>query len=320
MIDLSPYIKDLIIQHECIILPEFGGFETHYMPACYNSDSKTLLPPSKKIVFKAEYQKGGEVIKQYISTKLNISEEKAGIELETYIEDLKTRLRNGEQILLKGLGIFKPTQTGIPDFESFNEENYLAESFGLEPLSVTEEPDFFLEKKHKLPKINIQYRNNSLSFVIVGILVISILLLITVLLSSKFELYFFNIGDKNQESDLIILGGNSTKGQATHVEQAIDNYTSVQNALLYLPEEQKEEPSAMHFLVVESLKNLSNAAKLKEKLIEDGYSADILESGGYYRVYLGSYSNKDDALVELQRIRKQLNHSIWLLSSNIEAK
>jgi hypothetical protein len=37
-VDLAPYIRELILNHECIVLPDFGGFETTYSPEQYNEE------------------------------------------------------------------------------------------------------------------------------------------------------------------------------------------------------------------------------------------------------------------------------------------
>lgn len=316
--NLAPYIKELIINHECIILPEFGGFETSYTPARFDSGLKKMLPPTKVVVFKPEYKKGGEILFNHLCVKLNIDSETGKKMVNDYVTDLKTRLRNKEKIFLEGIGILKTGISGELIFESFDDENYLVDSFGLDAFEIKEE-EIIKEKdtsRFQIPVI--ASRNNTLGFVIVGIIVISILMAITVLLSTKFDLYLFNLGDKSKQTDYLIIGGDSSRNSNTRLEKQIDNFTSVKSALSYSGAKMDTNKQSLknYLLVVGSFKNLSNARELYNDLIEEGYPAEIIEDDNNFRVCLGAFEEKNTAMDELQRLRRQINRSVWLLNAN----
>ena len=45
------YISDLLFLHDCVILPEFGGFVGNITAAQLNKSTGELTPPSKQILF-----------------------------------------------------------------------------------------------------------------------------------------------------------------------------------------------------------------------------------------------------------------------------
>ncbi len=47
--EISQYIKELLILNDCVIIPEFGGFVANYKPATIENNQ--FFPPAKEIAF-----------------------------------------------------------------------------------------------------------------------------------------------------------------------------------------------------------------------------------------------------------------------------
>ena len=45
------YISELLFLHDCVIVPEFGGFIGNRKSAQLNKTTNSLTPPSKQILF-----------------------------------------------------------------------------------------------------------------------------------------------------------------------------------------------------------------------------------------------------------------------------
>lgn len=321
---MGPYIKELITTNECIILPNFGGLETWYTPAKFDPVNKRMLPPSKRIVFKPEYTKGGEVLENYICTKLGVKQSKAKTLVANYVSEISNRLESQKKVELSELGTFITDINGQVTFEAYEEVNYLVDSFGLEPLAikeVTSEPS--PQHADNKPKIHLRPRANTLVFVITGIGLISLLVALTVFISSRFDLYLFNIGDTSIENDKIVLGGTYELDE-TRKELAtqIDATTLTKTALQYIEDETNinghndsvKTPSTYYIIIVGSYKTYSNAKNAKLRMINDGFDAEIIEASGLYRTSIGRFTDINYAKSELNRIKNQLNRSVWLLS------
>ena len=70
VVQLTKYIVQLLHQHDCVIIPDFGGFVAQYKPATLDSVTGFYSPPSKQILFNIngmqEIEKVSEDIKKVI--------------------------------------------------------------------------------------------------------------------------------------------------------------------------------------------------------------------------------------------------------------
>lgn len=312
--DLAPYIRELVLLNECVILPSFGGFETNYTAAKYDTFKRQMLPPTKHIQFRQDYIKGGGVLEGHLCKRRKISNDQAVQEIEEYVTSLKRQLEKDNEVLIAGVGLFAKGFGGMLNFTPFEEENYLVDSFGLEALPY-EQKEVNTENK-PTQEFKMRARNNTLQFVIIGFAVISALLIVTVFISSKFDLYLFNVGDKHATDDLIIIGNqHAADTNYRRIDNTLTESTDLKTALYYA-EESTEDVSVdpiLYYLVAGSFKTSKNAENTQKELVEDGYMPSIIENQGFFRVTIGSYSDKQEALHELQRLRRQLDRSIWLL-------
>ena len=46
MIELAQHIEALLLENDCVIVPNFGGFVAHYAPATYVKEENLFLPPT----------------------------------------------------------------------------------------------------------------------------------------------------------------------------------------------------------------------------------------------------------------------------------
>ncbi|MCD8030151.1 MAG: SPOR domain-containing protein [Bacteroides sp.] len=51
MIELSRHIEKLLLEHDCVIVPDLGGFVTHYTPAGRSEQENLFLPPCRTVGF-----------------------------------------------------------------------------------------------------------------------------------------------------------------------------------------------------------------------------------------------------------------------------
>jgi hypothetical protein len=51
MASVNDYLKKLLYQYDCIVVPELGAFLTHYQPASFTESSGLYLPPRKRVAF-----------------------------------------------------------------------------------------------------------------------------------------------------------------------------------------------------------------------------------------------------------------------------
>jgi nucleoid DNA-binding protein len=323
-LDITSFIRDLILLNECVILRGFGGFDTSYKHAIFDKYRKTIVPPSKKITFRADWIKDNGVLEKYIAESLKIKPEKASEYISSYVENINKRLNEEGLLLLEGVGKFQKTEGKKIKFTSIEDENYLADSFGLDMLEVEIEQVRIADAvPTELKPVITGRRRLTGWYVAIGILLLFILITTFILLSGKSGislLGFFNKNtNKSTETEVVIFGKQSKTLEDSvirSIEQTLDKNTSAKNALSLIEEKKtaKIEPGITYLLVAGSFKSAKNADVLKEKLIKKGYNPTIMGAGNNFTmVIVGTFNSKVQASEELTRVRKQLGPSVWLM-------
>ncbi|MEZ5146056.1 MAG: hypothetical protein R2759_02935 [Bacteroidales bacterium] len=70
--DISFHISELLFEHDCVIIPGFGGFVGHYSPAKIHPISHTF-PPSKIFYLTQNSPMTMGLLLDYISQRENVS-------------------------------------------------------------------------------------------------------------------------------------------------------------------------------------------------------------------------------------------------------
>jgi nucleoid DNA-binding protein len=329
-LDITPYIRELILSSECVILRGFGGFDTTYRNAALDKSKKLILPPGKKITFRPDWTKDNGILENYISKSLKIKSEEASKYIDLFVNELLTRLENEGSVLLPEIGSFRRGKARTIEFHELEDETYLADSFGLDTLDIeTETPHKETSFQTELKPILPERRKMTGWFVVIGLLLLSIMVASLIYISGKEGISIFSFSKKtdkaSDKSEVIVFGKKTDVLEDSvmkTIEQTLDKNTIPKKALtpdnisteVVHPKEIIEPAIHSYLLVAGSFKNIKNAEIMKARLEKRGFKPEILTNeGNYVRVIIGKFDNKDDAITELQRIRGQINQSVWLM-------
>lgn len=308
--------------NECIILPDLGGLETSYLPARVDKESHQLLPPTKSITFRPDYKNGGDSLAQLLVDRLQFSEAEALEEIKAYVQRIKEGVRKNGSYELRGIGSFL-VKEGRIDFNSNKEENFLADSFGLDSLdmptsqtSAVNASQAAEQDKYEV-KVVSSKRKNTYALVIAGVIFLLLLIVLTFYLAARFDIELLKVGQSNY-NERLVFGNKIAQNEAMNeaIDSEIETQTSTKHALFY-SEDSSQAPKANakdYHLIAGSFRTAQNAKALQKDLNSSGFPSDLILSEGYYRVVLSSHADKRDALNELFKLRKQLGESVWMLS------
>lgn len=129
------YISDLLFLHDCVIIPDFGGFICNYKSAYIDESTGVICPPSKDILFNRNLIHNDGLLVNWIACKENISYEKATTQLSLFCEDLKIRLNQKQRVGFGDIGVFFTDRRFNIIFEPAR-NNFFAEAFGMEPIET----------------------------------------------------------------------------------------------------------------------------------------------------------------------------------------
>ena len=128
------YIKELLFEQDCVVIPEFGGFIAHYVSAEIHSIRHTFTPPSKSIAFNEMLRLNDGLLASYVSHREGISREEALVNIREFIQALREEIKQKNKYRLEEVGTLFLNHEQKLQFEPDNRVNFLNGSFGLPEL------------------------------------------------------------------------------------------------------------------------------------------------------------------------------------------
>ena len=101
---LHDYISHLLKNHNCVIVPDFGGFIANYESASINYSAHLIYPPRKQVLFNINLSKNDGLLANEMMLKESLSYEKSLEKIETNISNWRKKLNQGERIDLGEIG------------------------------------------------------------------------------------------------------------------------------------------------------------------------------------------------------------------------
>jgi hypothetical protein len=127
---ITNYLKELLNDNECVIIPEFGAFISKRHSATIDYVNHSFLPPYKEIVFNDKLTNNDEILVDFISKKENISKEDSLTKIQNFVNQIAAILDVNNEYVLEGLGKMRKFGNDYV-FEISHSENLLGDSFGL---------------------------------------------------------------------------------------------------------------------------------------------------------------------------------------------
>ena len=129
MKNLARHIELLLRDNDCVILPGFGGFIAHDVPAYYVSEEGLYYPPSRSISFNATITMNDGLLAQSYMKSYQVDYARANHMIDVAVEQLTDELDEEGRVTLPHIGIltqdinqslqFTPDQAGIASPKHF---------------------------------------------------------------------------------------------------------------------------------------------------------------------------------------------------------
>jgi len=132
---IDKHIEELLHNHDCVILPSFGGFITSKMPAFYNKFTSVFHPAKKKILFNKHLVFNDGLLATQVAEKKSMSVEEANQLLIQFKDDCFLRLNEEGRVEIEKVGVLFFDKEKNIQFQQ-SSTNFLKESFGLSTLSL----------------------------------------------------------------------------------------------------------------------------------------------------------------------------------------
>jgi nucleoid DNA-binding protein len=321
-LDIAYFIKELILLNECVILRGIGGFETTYKNAVLDKSKKHISPPGKKIYFRPDLVQDNGVLENHIARSLGIERSEASEAIDSFVQDFHDTIRQDSKVFMIGIGEFTLGKDKTVMFQEIRDENYLADSFGLDVLDIEVESSIKDNiKKPAYQPLKTEKRKFTGWYIAIGILLVLIIATSLIMISSSPGVSIFKRQVERlevDESDVVVFAPEDKIEEDSTIRaigHSIDESTEPKTALSIesTTTEKMKLTDQTYYLIAGSFKYSKNAERLKDNLSQKGFNPIVMEMGSYTRVIIGTYNDKQLALAELRRIRNQFDQSVWIL-------
>jgi nucleoid DNA-binding protein len=137
--EFGTYIRDLLKEHECVIVPQFGGFISNPKTARIDSNGGRIYPPKKIIVFNPRLKENDGILADHAARVQGISYAEAMSQITSLVSELNDSIRGKNQFILTGVGTFYKDTNGILRFRANDHETFDLSAFGLESLTLVKQ-------------------------------------------------------------------------------------------------------------------------------------------------------------------------------------
>ncbi len=133
---LEVFIADLLFDHDCVVVPDFGGLVANYRSARLNRISHELFPPSKHVGFNKNLVKNDGLLANHIASVLGIGYKDALSRIAETVANYEELLKKDGRISWEKIGVFFKDRSGQLQFIPDEQENFLTEAYGLSPIQL----------------------------------------------------------------------------------------------------------------------------------------------------------------------------------------
>ncbi|MBC8152831.1 MAG: HU-CCDC81 and SPOR domain-containing protein [Bacteroidetes bacterium] len=136
MTPVGDYLKKLLYQYDCLVVPELGAFLTHYVSASFTESTNQYLPPRKRLAFNEALRLDDGILINYIMLHESITRDGAMRCIAQYVSGIRQQIRTSGIYNLEGIGLLTVNEEGKLQFDPELRHNFFAESFGLQPIQA----------------------------------------------------------------------------------------------------------------------------------------------------------------------------------------
>lgn len=136
MTEFYTFLEHLLYDHECVIIPQFGGFVVNAQDYQFNTKENKIYPKRKCVAFNEKLKTDDRFLTTEWAKKRSISQKEASLEIATFSKDLKSQIVSQGYVKIGELGAFTLNTENRLFFTPNPDFNADLTVFGLFPVSL----------------------------------------------------------------------------------------------------------------------------------------------------------------------------------------
>jgi cell division septation protein DedD len=141
MVTIEQLIGELLLRHNCVIIPSFGGFVAKQTAATIDYVNGFMSPPKKALLFNRQLMNNDGLLQSELALSNTISFDQSSQLVTEKVAFWNETLRKGERITIDNVGFLFFDQEKNICFEQDRFFNLLLESYGLGKVHFLTEED-----------------------------------------------------------------------------------------------------------------------------------------------------------------------------------
>lgn len=141
MVTIEQLIGELLLRHNCVIIPSFGGFVAKQTAATIDYVNGFMSPPKKALLFNRQLMNNDGLLQSELAVSNNISYDQSSELVAEKVAFWNETLKKGERIVIDKVGFLFFDQEKNICFEQDRFFNLLLESYGLGKVHFLTEED-----------------------------------------------------------------------------------------------------------------------------------------------------------------------------------
>ncbi|MBO6517322.1 MAG: hypothetical protein JJ975_12305 [Bacteroidia bacterium] len=134
--ELIDLVSELLYKHNCVIIPDFGGFVGNFKSTDYDETRLLISPSRKKVVFNQSLTENDGLLINGLMAKKGISYSEAEKQVYLFSKFLKDRLEKYKNYEFKNVGSIYLNKEGKLIFVAYDGVNFHKKSYGLQDIKV----------------------------------------------------------------------------------------------------------------------------------------------------------------------------------------
>lgn len=337
MKNLERHVSHLLAKNNCVIMPGFGAFLAHRIPAHYNIDEHIFMPPHRTIGFNAGVNVDDALLASAYMASMHTTYDKATEALGNDIKSLRNVLMQKGTARFGELGTFSMNINNEVVFEAANAGIDDPDYFGFEPLAI--------EQLHSDDTITIRKKDIGKYIATVAAVILAFLFVTPVSdntfsnelraslgefaapeLISRMQQFVQSTPSRvADDKECEIRPIESLTESSTPAEDATVLCNNTEKTASIFPQclDVANEPVDMpatavstikYHIIVASSPNAENAQlAIKELTAKKTAEYSVVQCGKRHRVSIGSYDSEKEALASLPQVQQTFPDA-WILS------
>lgn len=129
-------LHQLLYCHDCVIVPEWGGFVAQYRGARLDEARRLVHPPGKDIGFNRHLVRNDGLLADRIARREGIGFKPSSERIARAVADWRATLERDGRLELQHIGIFYRDTAGNLQFDPDKRANFLKDAYGLRPVAA----------------------------------------------------------------------------------------------------------------------------------------------------------------------------------------